>query len=88
VAIVFVLPWGHGFVGAKYGLPDAEPFTFDGDPARHRYVDLIIATKGRASTDMTFESVGTPMEPSIEQKYSKLVVARMTRTTDAEAAAA
>jgi drug/metabolite transporter (DMT)-like permease len=28
VAIVFVLLWSTGFVGAKYGLPDAEPFTF------------------------------------------------------------
>jgi drug/metabolite transporter (DMT)-like permease len=25
---VFVLLWSTGFVGAKYGLPDAEPFTF------------------------------------------------------------
>ena len=28
MAIVFVLLWSTGFVGAKYGLPDAEPFTF------------------------------------------------------------
>ena len=25
---VFVLLWSTGFVGAKYGLPYAEPFTF------------------------------------------------------------
>ncbi|MGZ6804306.1 MAG: EamA family transporter, partial [Nocardioidaceae bacterium] len=25
---VFVLLWSTGFVGAKYGLPDAEPFVF------------------------------------------------------------
>lgn len=25
---IFVLLWSTGFVGAKYGLPDAEPFTF------------------------------------------------------------
>ena len=27
-AALFVLLWSTGFVGAKYGLPDAEPFTF------------------------------------------------------------
>ena len=37
---------------------------------------------------MTFESVGNPMEPSIEQKYTQLVVARMTRATDVDAASA
>jgi drug/metabolite transporter (DMT)-like permease len=26
--VVFVLLWSTGFIGAKYGLPDAEPFTF------------------------------------------------------------
>jgi drug/metabolite transporter (DMT)-like permease len=26
--VVFVFLWSTGFVGAKYGLPDAEPFTF------------------------------------------------------------
>ncbi len=26
--VVFVLLWSTGFVGAKYGLPYAEPFTF------------------------------------------------------------
>jgi drug/metabolite transporter (DMT)-like permease len=26
--VVFVLLWSTGFVGAKYGVPDAEPFTF------------------------------------------------------------
>ncbi|MDH3280061.1 MAG: EamA/RhaT family transporter, partial [Gammaproteobacteria bacterium] len=25
---VFVLLWSSGFIGAKYGLPYAEPFTF------------------------------------------------------------
>lgn len=28
MAALFVLLWSTGFVGAKYGLPDAEPFTF------------------------------------------------------------
>jgi drug/metabolite transporter (DMT)-like permease len=27
---LFVLLWSTGFVGAKYGLPYAEPFTFLG----------------------------------------------------------
>src|SRR5680860_1593198 len=26
--VVFVILWSTGFVGAKYGLPSAEPFTF------------------------------------------------------------
>ena len=28
IAILFVLLWSTGFIGAKYGLPYAEPFTF------------------------------------------------------------
>ena len=28
IAMLFVLLWSTGFIGAKYGLPYAEPFTF------------------------------------------------------------
>jgi len=50
------------------------------------YVDLVLASKGRAGAQLTFESVLQPMDAADEQRYTKLVVDRLTRTTDAEAA--
>ena len=50
---LFVLLWSTGFVGAKYGLPYAEPFTFLG-------VRLVIATVLLAGLALALRSVGMP----------------------------
>ncbi len=50
---LFVLLWSTGFVGAKYGLPYAEPFTFLG-------VRLVIATVLLALLALALGSVGMP----------------------------
>jgi drug/metabolite transporter (DMT)-like permease len=50
---LFVLLWSTGFVGAKYGLPYAEPFTFLG-------VRLVIAALLLGSLAAVLGSVGMP----------------------------
>jgi drug/metabolite transporter (DMT)-like permease len=50
---LFVLLWSTGFVGAKYGLPYAEPFTFLG-------VRLVIAAGLLAGLAVLLRSVGMP----------------------------
>lgn len=49
------------------------------------YVDLIMAAEGRATAQMTFQSVLSAPEPATEQHFTKTVVDRLTRTTDADA---
>jgi hypothetical protein len=45
------------------------------------YVDLAVATKGRAGVEMDFSSTGTPLSITEEEHYMKLVVGRLTNTT-------
>jgi drug/metabolite transporter (DMT)-like permease len=51
--VLFVLLWSTGFVGAKYGLPYAEPFTFLG-------VRLVIAAVLLGALAAALRSVGMP----------------------------
>ncbi len=53
---LFVLLWSTGFVGAKYGLPYAEPFTFLG-------VRLVVAAALLALLALALGSIGMPARP-------------------------
>jgi hypothetical protein len=44
------------------------------------YVDIIVAIKGRAAVEMTFESLATPFPVEDAQHYMELVVGRLTDT--------
>lgn len=57
MAALFVLLWSTGFIGAKYGLPDAEPFTFLA--LRLAIAAVLLAIGGVAtSTRITREQAG------------------------------
>ena len=51
---LFVLLWSTGFVGAKYGLPYAEPFTFLG-------VRMVVAAVLLALLAVALRSAGMPV---------------------------
>jgi drug/metabolite transporter (DMT)-like permease len=61
---LFVLLWSTGFVGAKYGLPYAEPFTF-------LSVRLVVAAALLAVLAVVLRSAGMPSRP----QYGRAAVA-------------